>query len=130
MSIADVPPLDLLFVSGGLGQQALIEDQEFPFSSDGNSIYFASDRTGAWQVWRQPVEGGAARQITTHGGFARRNRPMASGCTLPNWTPAACSVFLSVGRPKQRIAILAQGIMGRLGIGGQQSGLCGPARTP
>ncbi len=40
------------------------------FSADGKSIYFASDRAGAWQVWKQSVEGGAARQITSNGGFA------------------------------------------------------------
>lgn len=40
------------------------------FSSDGKSVYFASDRTGAWQIWNQPLEGGVARQVTANGGFA------------------------------------------------------------
>ncbi len=40
------------------------------FSADGKSIYFASDRSGAWQIWKQAVDSGAAQQITANGGFA------------------------------------------------------------
>ena len=40
------------------------------YSHDGTSIYFASDRSGALQVWNKPVGGGPARQITVSGGFA------------------------------------------------------------
>jgi Tol biopolymer transport system component len=40
------------------------------WSSDGKSVYYASNQTGAWQVWRQPVAGGSAVQVTRNGGFA------------------------------------------------------------
>jgi Tol biopolymer transport system component len=40
------------------------------WSHDGKSIYFASNRSGSWQVWRKPVAGGIAEQITGDGGFA------------------------------------------------------------
>ena len=41
------------------------------FSSDGRALYFASDRSGSWQIWKQPIAGGAAaKQITINGGFA------------------------------------------------------------
>ena len=40
------------------------------FSHDGKWIYFRSDRTGAYQIWRVPLAGGAAEQITRHGGFS------------------------------------------------------------
>jgi Tol biopolymer transport system component len=41
------------------------------WSRDGRWIYFASDRTGNWQVWKMPARGGgAAVQVTRHGGFA------------------------------------------------------------
>ena len=33
-------------------------------------IYFKSDRTGAWQTWKMPPEGGRAVQVTKHGGYA------------------------------------------------------------
>jgi len=39
------------------------------FSRDGRFIYFASNRTGAYQVWKAPATGGAAVQITRGGGF-------------------------------------------------------------
>jgi dipeptidyl aminopeptidase/acylaminoacyl peptidase len=34
------------------------------FSSDGQSIYFITDRTGSSQVWQLPLTGGEARQLT------------------------------------------------------------------
>jgi hypothetical protein len=34
------------------------------FSPDGRYVYFASDRTGRWQLWRQGVQGAAAEQLT------------------------------------------------------------------
>ncbi len=40
------------------------------WSSDGKSVYFASDRTGRFQVWKRPLDGGAAVQVTRQGGFA------------------------------------------------------------
>jgi Tol biopolymer transport system component len=40
------------------------------WSRDGKWIYFGSDRTGGWQVWKVPAQGGAQLQVTTHGGFA------------------------------------------------------------
>jgi serine/threonine protein kinase/Tol biopolymer transport system component len=41
------------------------------WSADGSSVYFASQRTGQWQLWRVPAEGKlqAAEQMTTKGGF-------------------------------------------------------------
>ncbi|HZU27875.1 MAG TPA: hypothetical protein VFA04_20255 [Bryobacteraceae bacterium] len=45
------------------------------WSRDGKSIYFASDRTGQFQVWKQPVVAGPARQITKNGGFAAFESP-------------------------------------------------------
>jgi DNA-binding winged helix-turn-helix (wHTH) protein len=40
------------------------------FSRDGKWIYFASDRAQGWQIWKAPVGGGDAVQLTTQGGFA------------------------------------------------------------
>ena len=38
-------------------------------SSDGSSIYFASDRSGDWQVWQKPLDGGQTQQLTQQGGY-------------------------------------------------------------
>jgi hypothetical protein len=39
------------------------------WSRDGRWIYFASDRTGRFEVWRLPAEGGGAEQVTDQGGY-------------------------------------------------------------
>jgi Tol biopolymer transport system component len=33
-------------------------------SADGRTVVFASDRDGAWNIWRMSIEGGAAKQLT------------------------------------------------------------------
>ncbi len=38
------------------------------WSGNGRWIYFGSDRTGTWQVWKLPSEGGPAVQVTRKGG--------------------------------------------------------------
>jgi Tol biopolymer transport system component/tRNA A-37 threonylcarbamoyl transferase component Bud32 len=39
------------------------------WSGDGKWIYFASDRTGRFEIWRVPAQGGPAGQITRDGGY-------------------------------------------------------------
>jgi Tol biopolymer transport system component len=38
------------------------------WSRDGRFVYFGSDRSGDWQVWKAPAEGGQAVQVTRKGG--------------------------------------------------------------
>jgi hypothetical protein len=40
------------------------------WSRDGTAVYFASNRTGSWQVWRRELSAGREVQVTHHGGFA------------------------------------------------------------
>src|SRR5262249_11051690 len=46
------------------------ENQVPSWSHDGKTVYFASDRTGDWQVWKHELSTGTETQITQHGGFA------------------------------------------------------------
>jgi len=39
------------------------------WSRDGTAVYFASNRTGSWQVWRRELVTGREAQVTRHGGF-------------------------------------------------------------
>jgi len=39
------------------------------WSRDGNSIYFTSDRTGRFEVWKHSLKGGDEVQVTRNGGF-------------------------------------------------------------
>ncbi|HXG67063.1 MAG TPA: protein kinase [Blastocatellia bacterium] len=45
------------------------------WSRDGRWIYFASNRSGDWQVWKVPAEGGEAVQVTKNGGFRACESP-------------------------------------------------------
>jgi Tol biopolymer transport system component/serine/threonine protein kinase len=51
------------------------EDVVPNWSGDGQWIYFASNRSGAWQVWKIPAAGGVPVQVTRSGGFAARESP-------------------------------------------------------
>ena len=44
------------------------EDDVPSWSRDGNWIYFASKRTGQYEVWKVPAAGGEARRVTGKGG--------------------------------------------------------------
>jgi Tol biopolymer transport system component len=39
------------------------------WSRDGKWIYFASNRTGEFQIWKMPAQGGKATQVTRGGGW-------------------------------------------------------------
>jgi Tol biopolymer transport system component len=39
------------------------------FSADGEWVYYSSDLTGAWEIWKMPVGGGDAEQVTRNGGL-------------------------------------------------------------
>ena len=40
------------------------------WSHDGRWIYYSSNQSGAWQIWKKTVEGDSTVQVTQHGGFA------------------------------------------------------------
>lgn len=63
---------DIFVVPADGSQRAhdLVEGFVPSFSRDGKWIYFASERSGEWQVWKVSVRGGLATQVTTQGGFA------------------------------------------------------------
>ena len=44
-------------------------------SRDGKSIYFSSNRSGSWEVWKMPSEGGDATMVMTGGGFGPKESP-------------------------------------------------------
>jgi len=46
------------------------EDVVPAWSVDGKWLYFGSNRSGTWQVWKVPANGGTPAQVTHRGGFA------------------------------------------------------------
>lgn len=45
------------------------------WSHDGQWLYFGSNRSGSWQVWKVPSTGGSAQQVTRNGGFIPAESP-------------------------------------------------------
>ncbi len=45
------------------------------WSRDGKWIYFASNRSGEYQVWKVPADGGEAVRVTRKGGFEALESP-------------------------------------------------------
>ncbi|MCE7991063.1 MAG: hypothetical protein HEP71_03750 [Roseivirga sp.] len=45
------------------------------WSANGESIYFTSDRSGSWEIWRKPLNGNKAVQITKNGGYYALESP-------------------------------------------------------
>ena len=74
---------------GGTAPQPLTSspaDDRVPiYSRDGRSIYFASNRTGTWQIWRMPATGGPAVQVTRRGGYAARESPDGRWLYFTRW---------------------------------------------
>ncbi|RPJ60077.1 MAG: serine/threonine-protein kinase [Acidobacteria bacterium] len=56
------------------------EDVMPSFSRDGRWMYFTSNRTGRWQVWKMPSSRGEAVQVTQDGGFYQQES--VDGTTL------------------------------------------------
>lgn len=75
-SIAFDAPFDRstwIFVVGVNGSERarpIVEGLVPSFSRDGKWIYFASEQTGDWQVWKTSIRDRAQAQVTFHGGFA------------------------------------------------------------
>jgi Tol biopolymer transport system component/DNA-binding winged helix-turn-helix (wHTH) protein len=72
--IAFVAQGDIYVVRSDGGNPRLLtretsEDTLPSWSRDGQSIYFASDRSGSWEVWKAPAGEGRAVQVTRSGGL-------------------------------------------------------------
>ncbi len=73
--LADLYVVD---VEGGLPQRitpASSVDVAPSWSRNQQWIYFASNRSGTWQVWKMSAEGGEAVQVTERGGFVAFEAP-------------------------------------------------------
>jgi len=61
----------LMDARGGVSRRLPVEDadQVSPaWSRDGNWVYYSSNRTGRWEIWKVPARGGAPVQVTRRGG--------------------------------------------------------------
>jgi hypothetical protein len=68
----------LVNVDGGTPRPLVQDSYSNPvpsWSRDGDWIYFASNRSGAWQVWKIQKSGGVPVQVTKDGGFFAAESP-------------------------------------------------------
>jgi Tol biopolymer transport system component len=57
------------------------------WSHDGRWIYFTSDRSGRYEVWKMPRDGGEAVQVTRAGGYATFESPDGKFLYYTKFTP-------------------------------------------
>ncbi len=67
-------PHDIYVVGGNGGAVRALTREEAAdirpcYSTDQKWIYFTSDRTGTFQIWKIPATGGKAQQVTRNGGY-------------------------------------------------------------
>lgn len=92
--------------SGGRPRRLTFEasDEVIPsWSHDGRWIYFSSNRTGRNEVWRAPVSGGPAEQLTANGGHTASES--ADGKTLFYTKDTSSPLFSrpSSGGPERQV---------------------------
>ncbi|MFN7931424.1 MAG: winged helix-turn-helix domain-containing protein [Blastocatellia bacterium] len=66
------PDIYLISAEGGQPQRIThdpAEDVAPSWSRDGRWLYFGSTRSGSMQIWKAPMTGGEAKQVTREGGF-------------------------------------------------------------
>lgn len=86
-------------------------------------IYFGSNRTGGFQVWKVPADGGAAIQVTKNGGFAAFEAPDGSRLYYAKYDgPGIWAVPIDGGEERRVHDLPPTGYWGYWGIGRQ--GLC------
>ena len=124
----------LLEVAGGPPRRLTSEastDVVPSWSGDRRWIYFASNRTGGFQVWKVPADGGAAIQVTRNGGFAAFESPDGSRLYYAKYdAPGIWTVPVSGGEEQRVHDLPPIGYWGYWGIGSQGLYLVNPEAKP
>lgn len=91
-------PRELLLVAGDAGDDVLPT-----VSADGRSIYFASDRSGEWQILRAAVEGGAPEPVARDGAYFARESPDGEWLYYTRWRRDGLWRIPPAGGPEERV---------------------------
>jgi DNA-binding winged helix-turn-helix (wHTH) protein len=98
----------LVAADGSQPARLIVQGLVPSFSRDGKWIYYASDTTGSFQVWKLPLVGGAPVQMTFNEGFAALES--ADGYLYysksPEPNPAICRVPVAGGEESCSLAHL------------------------
>ncbi len=78
-----------------------VEDRIPRWSRDGESIYFSSNRSGRFEIWKMPAGGGAEIQVTKEGGYAAVDSSDGRDLYFSKWNEHGLwSMALTTGRPE------------------------------
>lgn len=82
------------------------------WSLDGSAIYFSSNRTGQWQIWRHSLATGNEQQVTTRGGFDGMEGPDGKSLIYVGDMGGTQLRRMTLGRPQEDVplASLGQGL--------------------
>jgi Tol biopolymer transport system component/DNA-binding winged helix-turn-helix (wHTH) protein len=90
-----------------------IKEETTPsWSHDGKWIYFSWKQSGAYEVWKVPAEGGAARQMTRNGGWVPSESPDGKNLFYAKKRANGSSLWripLDGGAERQEISDVASG---------------------
>jgi Tol biopolymer transport system component len=97
------------------------------WSGDGRWVYFGSDRTGTWQVWKEPAEGGPAVQVTKNGGREAFESPDGK-VVYYSKQQGVSGIWRVPVEGGEEIQVFDQGEQGHWAL--QDQGICFLTRTP
>jgi dipeptidyl aminopeptidase/acylaminoacyl peptidase len=128
------PDIYVLEVAGGLPRPLTTEassDVQPSFSGDGGWIYFGSNRTGGWQLWKVPADGGPAVQVTRNGGFTGLESPDGRRLYYSKFNaPGIWSVPLNGGEERMVHHLPPAGYEASWGVGRQGLYVVNPEAKP
>ncbi len=79
------------------------------WAADGKSLYFISDRTADWDVWKIPVDGGAATRVTQGGGLRAQESADGQFLYYANDVPQVWRRSLQAQSPDQLVTTFTTG---------------------
>jgi dipeptidyl aminopeptidase/acylaminoacyl peptidase len=106
------PDIWIIDANGGTPTQ-LTRDPSYEtvlsWAADGRSLYVMSDRTGMWEVWNIPAQGGAATRVTQGGGLRAEESHDGAFLYYANDVPQVWRRSLRVRSPDELVTTFPTG---------------------
>jgi serine/threonine protein kinase/Tol biopolymer transport system component len=106
------PDIWIVDANGGTPRQVTSEpsyETILSWAADGRSLYAISDRTGMWEVWNVPGNGGAATRVTQGGGLRAQESRDGAFLYYANDVPQVWRRSLQVRSPDELVTTFPTG---------------------
>jgi Tol biopolymer transport system component/serine/threonine protein kinase len=106
------PDIWIVDANGGTPRQLTRDpsyDTILSWAADGKSLYAMTDRTGMWEVWNIPADGGPATRVTEGGGLRAQESRDGAFLYYANDVPQVWRRSLRVRSPDQLITTFPTG---------------------